>query len=80
VIAEHLVSAEELATKAELLATKAELKAEIGEVRTELVAMEGRVRAEIGRGVLSTQRWMLTLFATQWLGTVGIIVTIFLKN
>jgi len=61
-IAEHMVPAEQMATKAELAAVEARLSERIGQVESGI------------------HRWMLTFFAAQWLGTVGIIVAIFLKH
>jgi hypothetical protein len=61
-IAEHLIPAEQVAT------------------RTDLVALESRLVERIGQVESGMHRWMLTFFAAQWLGTVGIIVAIFLKH
>jgi hypothetical protein len=65
-IAEHLVTAEQVATKAD--------------VKAEVTAAEARLNERIGQVESGIHRWMLTFFAAQWLGTVGIIVAIFLKH
>lgn len=44
--------------------------------RADVERLEQSTRAEIKRLEASTYRWMLTFFATQWLGVIGIIVTI----
>jgi hypothetical protein len=83
-IADELVPAEQTATKADLDRlyglTKADLDRLYGLTKADLAAAENRLSREFHEGLIGMQRWMLTFFATQWLGTVGIIVAIFLKH
>jgi hypothetical protein len=79
-IAEELVPASQVATKSDLdrlhALTKSDLENLRSQTKSDLAATENRLLGEIH----GLHRWMLTFFAAQWLGTVGIIVAIFLKH
>lgn len=79
-IAEELVPASQVATKSDLdklhALTKSDLDKLYALTKLDLATTENRLLGEIH----GLHRWMLTFFAAQWLGTVGIIVTILLKH
>jgi hypothetical protein len=71
-IAEALPLTDRVATKSDLLQYQEILLAQMD---TRLGAMDGRLGAMEAR----IYRWMLTFFATLWLGNAGVIVTLLVK-
>lgn len=69
-IAERLPS-EELATKTDVLALR-------GYMEARFEALTSDFKAELHRVEAAIYRWMLTFFATLWLGMAGMIVAIVL--
>ena len=80
VIAEAIPSTDRLATKSDMLLLKADLESVRGELKANLESVRGDLTAAMHRMEAATYRWMLTFFATLFLGMGGMILTIVLKG
>lgn len=76
ILAEKLGALDQMATKADVAA----LHARLDGIASEFQRLSAEFKAELHRVEAAIYRWMLTFFATLWLGMAGMIVAIVLKG